>query len=847
MSRFLLRLLKWGGILVLVLALILAVLAPITARRSFPQVNGELRIKGLNQPVDIYRDDFGIPHIYASNPHDLFFAQGYVHAQDRFWQMDFWRHIGSGRLSEMFGESQLKTDQFLRTLGWARVAQRELGMIDAQTREILESYAAGVNAYLEGRKPEDLSLEYTILKLLNPDYQIESWQPLHTLTWAKAMAWDLRGNMNEEIDRAILLKSLSMEQVQELYPPYPADHPLIVSKAEAQAGMTDKEARASNAGMSEIKDVSRLVAASKWQSLLSRAITLDALLGAMGEGIGSNNWVISGDLSATGSPILANDPHLGIQMPSIWYEIGLHCSPKGSACPFDVAGFSFGGAPGVVIGHNDRIAWGFTNVGPDVMDLYIEKINPDNPDQYEVNGQWVDMETTHEVIQVAGGEAVDLTVHYTRHGPLISDTYGELEAFGEKASIEVPQPYAIALRWTALEPSRTFQAIWGLNQARNWEDFRKATSLFDVPAQNIVYADVDGNIGYQMPGRIPIRKAGDGRLPVPGWNDDYEWQGYIPFNELPFAFNPPKGYIVTANNAVVGSEYPYLISTDWDYGYRAQRIVQMIESYPKPVDIAWVQKIQGDNKDLNAETLLPILMQIPLGDARLEGARSLLQGWDGQAHMDSAAAAVFEVFWKNLLSATFHDDLPEDYYPAGGSRWFEVMRHLVEQPESSWWDDRRTPERETRDQIFSRAFAAAVDELENTLGKDPQKWTWGDLHVAIFRNQSLGESGVAAIEALFNRGPFRTSGGESIVNATGWDATAEHPYEVDWLPSMRMIVDLGNLQNSLAIHTTGQSGHAFHPHYADMVDLWRNIQYHPMLWDRARVEAAAEGHLRLLP
>ncbi len=260
-----------------------------------------------------------------------------------------------------------------------------------------------------------------------------------------------------------------------------------------------------------------------------------------------------------------------------------------------------------------------------------------------------------------------------------------------------------------------------------------------------------------------------------------------------------------------------------------------------------MKKIQGDNKDLNAETLLPILMQLSLEDSRLEGVRALFQGWDSQAHMDSAAAALFEVFWKNLLAETFHDDLPEDYYPEGGSRWFEVMRRLVEQPQSPWWDDKNTPERESRDEIFKRAFATAVDELEELLGQDPTEWTWGDLHQAIFRNQSLGKSGVAPIEALFNRGPFRTSGGESIVNATGWNATAASPYEVDWLPSMRMIVDLGNFQNSVSIHTTGQSGHAFHPHYADMVEMWRNVQYQPMLWDREQIEASAEGHLRLMP
>jgi len=533
-------------------------------------------------------------------------------------------------------------------------------------------------------------------------------------------------------------------------------------------------------------------------------------------------------------------------MPSIWYEVGLHCEPEGPECPFNVRGYSFAGAPGVIIGHNDRIAWGFTNVDPDVQDLYIEKVNPVNPNQYEVNGEWVDMELVNESIQIAGSAPVELTVRYTRHGPVITDVYGSLDNIENLPNLDVPSEYAIALRWTALEPSDTFPALWKMNLAQNWDEFRLAASEFDVPSQNLVYADVEGNIGYQTPGKIPIRANGDGMTPVPGWSDDYEWSGYIPFEELPTAFNPPEGYIVTANNAVVDTDYPYMISMFWAYGYRAERIVQMIETAAGRVDIQSIQAMQGDNANLNAETLLPVLMAIPLDDERLEEARSLLSGWDGQQPMESAPAALFESFWRHLLQRTFWDDFPEDYRPDGGSRWFEVMRIIVPQADSEWWDDQGTVERENRDQIFSQAFADAVQELEELQGAKPEKWSWGDLHVAYFRNQSLGESGISLIEALFNRGPFETSGGDSIVNATGWDAS-ENNYELVSLPSQRMIVDLGDLNNSLAIHTTGQSGHAYHRHYIDMADLWRTIQYHPMLWSRETIEAEAESSLRLVP
>lgn len=804
--------------------------------QSFPRIDGKVQLSGLDAPVDIYRDSFGIPHIYASSQHDLFFAQGYAHAQDRFWQMDFWRHIGSARLAEMFGESQLETDIFLRTLGWERLAREELNILDPTNRAILESYAEGVNAYLADHRSAALSLEYAILKLTNPGYQPEPWQPIHTLTWARVMAWDLGGNMDEEIETAILLKTLSSEQVAELIPSYPEDMPVIVPDFQLHAKADARQSRL------ELPLVSGVHPAL--QGLKGRLASLEAFLGSRSLGLGSNSWVISGKLTNTGKPILANDPHLGAQMPAIWYEVGLHCTPKSKECPFDVVGFSFAGAPGVIIGHNDRIAWGFTNVRPDVQDLYIEKINPENPNQYEVNGEWEDMQLVKETIQVAGGEPVVITVRYTRHGPIISDAEYLPEDFKETAAIELPEQYAIALRWTALEPMNTFRAIWGFNRAQNWEEFRQAAREFDAPAQNLVYADVEGNIGYQMPGKIPLRASGVGMLPVPGWSDDYEWIGYVPFEELPFTFNPPQGYVVTANNAVVSADYPYLISKVFAYGYRAKRLVELIENAPAPIDLAYVQTMQGDNKDLNAEDLVPLLLEVSEGD-ELQAAIQFLSDWDFQNHMDSAPAALFAAFWKNLLALTFQDDLPEDSWPRGGDRWYTIVGNLLEQPDSPWWDIRSTSTHEDRDAIFEAALTAAVQELEGALGKDPRKWAWGDLHTLTLVNQSLGQSGIAPIEALFNRGKFRTSGGSDIVNATGWSAVSG--YEVRSLPSMRMIVDLSDLSRSVSIHTTGQSGHAYHKHYVDMTDLWRTIQYHPMLWDRSQVETSAEGLLRLVP
>lgn len=822
------------------------------SKKSFPKIDGEIQAAGLIAPVDIYRDAMGIPHIYASNSHDLFFAQGYVHAQDRFWQMDAWRHIGSGELSEMFGSAQVETDSFLRTLGWRRTAEAEWEELGPESRAILEAYTEGVNAYLKDHADTALSLEYAVLGLLSPNYEIEAWTPIHSLTWGKAMAWDLRGNMGEEIERAVLLKAFTPEQMAQLFPAYPEDHPVIVNKiGDGKTSETSSTVR-----QSIDFDYTQLPI----DAVNYNASLLDPVLGPWNDGIGSNSWVVSGELTDTGKPYLANDPHLGIQMPSIWYQVGLHCVEKSDECPFEVAGFSFAGVPGVVIGHNDKIAWGFTNVGPDVMDLYIERVNPENPNQYEVNGEWVNFETYDETIEVTGGDPITLTVKATRHGPVISDIYGplmnegdpedeEFVPFKDRAGVDLPEQYVIALKWTALTPSTPFEAIWGFNRAQNWEEFREAAREFHVPAQNLVYADVEGNIGYQMPGDIPIRKNGDGTLPVPGWTDEYEWTGFIPFEELPYTFNPEEGYIVTANNQVPPRDYNYLVTYDWDYGFRANRIVEMIESAPGKIDKSYIQEMHGDSFDANGEVFVPILLGMDWKFAKENDAIAFdtLREWDYQDRADSTSAAVFNAFWRAFLKNTFNDDMPEErYFPDGGSRWNEMMRHMAENPTDPFWDDKSTPDvNETMQDIILRSFPQGVAELEDIFGKDVTSWNWGDMHAATFRNSTLGESGVSLIEDLLNRGPFPTGGGEAIVNATGW--SVRDGYETNWLPSMRMIVDFENLNNSLTVHTTGQSGHAYHPHYADMAPLWAGVEYYPMWWDQEAIVNDSEGHLVLTP
>jgi penicillin amidase len=805
--RTLLRILLAVVVIVSVVGLAGAAYGAVTIRRPWPQTDGTVQLDGLEGKATVIRDSWGIPHIYAATPHDLFLAQGYVHAQDRFWQMEFSRRIGAGRLAEILGESALGSDRFIRTVGWHRTAAREVELLDAESRAALEAYAAGVNAYVSTHRGR-LGLEFTILGLTGVDFEPEPWTVLNTLTWAKVMSWDLGGNMSSELLRAQIADKLGTGAIDVLMPPYDEDHPVIVPHPLSQATLD------------AVPDAAAMIHP----------------LGT-GAGLGSNNWVIAGSRTATGMPLLANDPHLGIQMPSIWYEIGLHCEPVGPDCPFNVVGSSFPGAPGVIIGHNDRIAWGVTNLNPDVQDLFIERINPENPNQYAFQGEWHDMEIVREVIEVAGrDEPVVVDVRITRHGPIINDVAGGTDeewAFGW-------QP--LALSWTALEPGTLIRSILLLDQAQNWEDFRHAVSYWDAPSQNIVYADVEGNIGYQAPGRIPIRAAGDGTMPVPGWSGEYDWVDTIPYDALPRSFNPDEGYVVTANNAVVGPDFPYLLTHDWSEGYRAQRIVELIEG-TESITGADIEAFHGDSAVLYAEEILPHLLALSSEDPQLSRALDLLRQWDGQARRDSAGATLFTAFHLQLADHVFADELgPQLMEQARGTAMF-ALPELLANGDPAWFDNVNTMERETRDEVLLAALADAVAELSGRLGDDMTRWHWGDLHTATFENQSLGQSGIGPVERLFNRGPVATDGTMAAVNATSFSPRS--PYALTALPSYRHIIDLADLTRSVSMHTTGQSGHPFHPHYDDMIDPWRNIDYHPMLWQRQDVEADAEETLIL--
>ncbi|APZ35957.1 penicillin acylase family protein [Microbacterium aurum] len=828
-----------------VIALIAAGVVVWTIQRSFPQLDGTVAVAGLDAEVTVHRDALGIPTIVAGDSHDLFHAQGYVHAQDRFWEMDFRRHVTSGRLSELFGASQLPTDTFLRTLGWHHVAEEEVAALDDTTRGYYEAYADGVNAYLADHDGADVSLEYAILGMQNSSYEIEPWTPADSVAWLKAMAWDLRGNVEEETERAILAQTLSPEQIAELYPGYPYDtNPVIVPEI-----TTDAPAPAPGDDPAAVP-----TASVAWKEVGSVVEAASALLGGVGEGIGSNSWVVSGALTESGLPLLSNDPHLGASLPSVWHQVGLRCRTVSEDCPFDVAGFGFSGVPGVVIGHNAQIAWGFTNLTADVTDLYLEKIDGD---AYWRDGALVPLETRTETFRVAGGEDVTLEVRSTVHGPIVSgltDGFTAVASDPYTGSTDAASPaptgpageYAVALRWTALDPGTTASAIFALNRAQDFAQFRHAATLFDVPAQNLVYADRDGNIGYQAPGRLPLRGAGDGTMPQPGWDSAYDWTGFIPFDDLPVSYNPASGYIVTANNPLVGQDYPYFLGSDFDYGWRAARITDLLERAIAGGKLTAddMSAVQTDQEFWIGKRLVAAYADITLEDADAQRALDLLDSWDAQNTPDSPAAAFANVLWDELAQDLFARR--DDPAPLSDqARLFLVVDTLLDEPGSPWWTNDRL-DVSGQSEMLQRAATDAYARLVALQGDNPDAWNWGDLHAITLTSDTFGSSGIAPIEWLFNRGPFPVGGGSAVVDATGW-YLGDGSFATHTVPSMRMTVDLSDIDASRWNHLTGTSGHAFHPNYDDQFADWQQQRQTPWLFTREKVADAATNTLVLTP
>jgi penicillin amidase len=801
-------------------------------RQSLPVVNGDVHVAGLSAPVDIVRDADDIPHVFASTKADALFGLGYVHAQDRLWQMEFQRRIGNGRLSEIFGDATLPEDRFLRTVGFGRAARSAWAKLPEGARTQINAYVAGVNAFISTHHGRQLPPEFSLLR-----FEPEAWTGEDVLVWVKMMAWDLSANYSFELMRHDMEARVG-GRAADLLPPYPEnglsilDHPSL-------------EARATESVSGRVNLPSGPGSTDNWSSAFANglgrpdSLVRTFLLGSRVEGLGSNNWVVDGTLTASGKPLLANDPHLATHMPSLWYLAHV------TAGDFDVVGATLPGTPAVAIGRNRYIAWGETNVAADVEDLYQEHLNAAGT-AAQFQGADEPLRIVTETIQVKGAKPVTLDVRISRHGPLVSDAINANTA-ASKTGPTAPIREPLALRWTALDDEdETIAAFLHLNEARNWSEFTTALKDFVVPSQNFVYADVDGHIGYYAPGHIPIRAHGDGSKAAEGWTGSDEWTGFIPFDELPHAYDPPSHFIVTANDRPEPPDYPHFIALEYPNPYRAERIRTLIEQRSKltPEDF---HEIQADTFSLHAQELLPqLLAHVHPTEAADETAVDLLKHWNLNASADSAPTAIFNAWFLNLAPAIVGDELGPYALLDYEGKFSYVTRFLMNvlggSTSAAWCDDVDTPVHETCDDDVTKALHDGVASLTRHLGTDEARWRWDGVHHAVFPHQGLDS--VPVLHTLLSRS-VPNGGDWSTVNVGPVDV--ENPYDQISVPGYRQIVDLSPANDSRFLEAGGQSGHFLSPHYDDFLKDWQQVRYRKMRMTRAEADAGASGHLRLTP
>jgi penicillin amidase len=759
---------------------------------SLPRLDGTIRVPGLAARAEVLRDARGVPHIRAQSLGDAVFSQGYVSAQDRLWQMDLSRRRAEGRLSEIFGDRTLRYDIESRTLGLPRVAERAVAELDPDTRRLLDFYARGVNAFLASHRNR-LPIEFLLLR-----YQPQPWREVDSVAVAMNLSTSLSQTWDDDLMRERVAAKLGKEFAADVFPDHSAlDVPVADVPLASRAGPPKHGNQNSKLGIRP--------------SLQSSGF--DFRVSVSSGGMGSNNWVLSGSHTKSGKPLLANDPHLSHSIPSVWYMI--HLKEPG----LDVSGVSLAGLPLVIIGHNERIAWGMTNTGPDVQDLYIESFNPRDPNKYLRNGQWVNAEVRDEVIKVRGQRDYHLTVKVTRHGPVISHD-------GNRD---------LALRWTALEPRAIRLPFLRINQASNWQEFTAALRDFTVPMQNFVYADVDGNIGYYAAGLVPVRKQGDGAAPVPGSTDDHDWIGFIPFDDLPHSFNPKTGMIATANGRVVPDSYTFFITAKWDAPYRTARIFQLLREGNSftPSDMLRIQTdIQTlEDEWLAKQTLSAAAKQAP-GGPDAQYALDVLRAWDGQARADSAATLVCEVtrhaLLARILKPRLGNDLSGYYWPMSTI----FLQNVLEQNLTRWLPPGDTDFNMT----LMKSLEEGVRRIPSMVhSQSHAAWRWGDTIPLTFHHSLSG--GLPLLGCLLNVGLFPQAGTSTTVKQT-----------TPWLgPSMRMVVDFSDFDQSMQNITLGESGQVFSPYYKDQFEAWYTGQSFPMLFSDAAVEKGAAHKLVLEP
>ena len=778
---------------VLLLAVLAALLAWFQAQRVLPQTEGTLALPGLRAELRIERDAHGIPHIKAPSLRAAMYGLGVVHAQDRLWQMETHRRIGAGRLAEAFGEAAVDTDRFLRVLGVRQVAAAQWARVSPASREVVQAYTDGVNAVigsLKARPPE-----FLILGL-----QAQPWTPEDSLSWAIMMAWDLGANWQAELIRLRLALRLPKERIDQLLPPYAGDAvPASMDYAAFYRSLKldGQQALAEPALL-------RLMAAAPESEI---------------EGLGSNSWVLAGSRSSTGKPLLASDPHLTLSSPALWYFARIE------APGYKIAGATLPGLPGVVMGQNEHIAWGLTNTGPDVQDTYLERIKPDDAGQYQTPDGWAAFETRQEVIKVRGGADVAITVRSTRHGPVISDV-ASVGLAGEALGAKDKPGYAIALRWTGLDTDNDIMATTlAMNQAASVDEFVRAAATWQAPQQNMAVADDAGHIAMVSPGRVPLRKPENdlsGLAPAPGWDARYDWVGYLAVDLLPQVRDPERGYIANANQKITPPDYPHFISHQWAAPFRHQRIEQMIDAAPKH-GLADLRRMQADVQSLAVARLLPRLRQARSAHPLASAAQQQLAGFDGVMAADKAAPLIYWAWHRALSEAVLADETGAPVYAVllGQRGYFDALEGVLARDDAWWCDNKATAAVETCDEQVNRAFTAALTELQALQGPDPAAWQWGRAHQA--RSEHRPFSRVKALAPWFEqRMPV---GGDSYTVNVGRvslrpDASTGEYYLNEHGPSLRGLYDLGDRSQSRVIHSTGQSGIPWSPHFRSFAKPW---------------------------
>ena len=771
-------------------------------QKSFPQVSGTIRLAGLEKPVDIFRDEFGVPHIMATSEHDLLFGLGFVHAQDRLWQMDVTRRAGQGRLSEIFGEKTVPFDKMFRIIGIRRISENVEESISRESHQRLQWYADGVNALIAAQKGK-YPIEFDVL-----GYEPEPWAPVHSIMIGRLMAWELTFSWWTELTFGALAHRVGLQKTLELLPSYPGTvSPTVPSQA-----------------LERFADMSR--------ECLQTARGYIEFWGAMPGG--SNAWVIAPTRSASGKVVLANDTHLQLQVPSKWYEVQLHT--PGS----NVSGMSIPGVPGIVVGHNQYIVWGVTNAMVDDADFYIERLDSTTNTRYLYEGRWLPIAQTDEEIRVKGDSAVTVTIRSTHHGPIVTD----IRTFLKKGDY----PFVASMRWTGTEISDQIEAFHKMNKARNWKEFLSGVREFTGPGQNFVYGDVDGNIGYWCGVKLPIRGSYNSSLPVPGWQRAAEWKGYVPFERLPHLVNPREGYIATANNKIVDDRYPYYISNLWE---PPSRILRLRESLSKNelFSVEDFGRLQNDTFSHMARELTPyILAALRDNTADIPEQESVIEyfsNWNFSLAEEDITTTIFQEFFVKLLENMFRDEMGDDIlhdFLILATIPLRATTKLIVEGTSSWFDDVATAQVETRDAIIRKSMRDAVLALQASRGNEMKTWRWGDLHTVTLKHP-LGL--IKPLDKLFNIGPFPYKGGSTAL--ISGEYSFNNPFEVTVGASFRQIVDLANPGKALRVLPSGQSGQVLHPHFKDQTHLWLNGALRTVRADTLFRKETQWDHLTLEP